>query len=75
MKELVEYIAKQVASFPDDVKVTESTENNEVLIKLQVNIEDKGKIIGKQGRIAEAMRTLLRVIATKQGVRVKLEIM
>jgi hypothetical protein len=74
LKELVESIARQITNFPDDIKVIESTENDEVVIKLNVNAEDKGKIIGKQGRIAEAMRTILRVIATKQGVRVKLEI-
>jgi uncharacterized protein len=74
LKELVESIAKQIVNFPDDVKVTESTESNEVLIKLEVNTEDKGKIIGKQGRIAEAIRTILRVVAIKQGVRIKLEI-
>jgi predicted RNA-binding protein YlqC (UPF0109 family) len=45
-----------------------------VVIKLEVNAEDKGRVIGKQGRVAEAMRTLLRVVATKEGNRVRLEI-
>jgi predicted RNA-binding protein YlqC (UPF0109 family) len=74
MKELVEYIARCIVNAPDDVKVTEETDAGGVVIKLEVNVEDKGRVIGKQGRVAEAMRTLLRVVATKQGIRVRLEI-
>jgi hypothetical protein len=74
MKELVEYIAKSIVSAPNDVKVTEETEENRVVIKLEVAADDKGRVIGKQGRVAEAIRTLLRVAATKKGVRVRLEI-
>jgi uncharacterized protein len=74
MKELVEYIARCIVSLPDEVKVTEETDAGGVVIKLEVNAEDKGRVIGKQGRVAEAMRTLLRVVATKQGSRVRLEI-
>ncbi len=74
MKELVEYIAKSIVSAPNDVKVTEETEENRVVIKLEVAADDKGRVIGKQGRVAEAIRTLLRVAATKEGVRVRLEI-
>jgi predicted RNA-binding protein YlqC (UPF0109 family) len=74
MKELVEYIARAIVSAPNDVKVTEETDSGGVVIKLDVNAEDKGRVIGKQGRVAEAMRTLLRVVATKEGTRVRLEI-
>jgi hypothetical protein len=74
MKELVEYIARSIVSIPNDVKVTEETDSGGVVIKLEVNAEDKGRVIGKQGRVAEAMRTLLRVVATKEGNRVRLEI-
>ncbi|MGD0854988.1 MAG: KH domain-containing protein [Dehalococcoidia bacterium] len=74
MKELVEYIARAIVSAPNDVKVTEETDSGGVVIKLEVNAEDKGRVIGKQGRVAEAMRTLLRVVATKAGTRVRLEI-
>jgi hypothetical protein len=74
MKELVEYISKSIVSTPNDVKVTEETDSGGVVIKLEVNAEDKGRVIGKQGRVAEAMRTLLRVVATKEGTRVRLEI-
>jgi predicted RNA-binding protein YlqC (UPF0109 family) len=74
MKELVEYIAKAIVSAPDDVKVTEETDENRVVIKLEVAADDKGRVIGRQGRVAEAIRTLLRVAATKEGIRVRLEI-
>jgi len=75
MKELVEYIAKSIVNSPDAVVVTEETDDEQhIRLKLQVADEDKGRIIGKQGRIAGAMRTLLRVKAAKQGTRVTLEI-
>lgn len=74
MKDLVEYIAKSIVSVPDDVKVTEETVEDRLVIKLEVAADDKGRVIGKQGRVAEAIRTLLRVAATKQGIRVRLEI-
>ena len=74
MKELVEYIARSIVRAPDDVKVTQETDDDGVVIKLEVADDDKGRVIGRQGRVAEAMRTLLRVIATKEGVRVRLEI-
>jgi uncharacterized protein len=74
MKELVEYIAKSIVSIPNEVKVTEETEESRLVIKLEVAADDKGRVIGKQGRVAEAMRTLLRVAATKEGIRVRLEI-
>jgi len=74
MKELVEYIAKSIVNAPDDVVVTEEESEEGLTLKLQVNDEDKGRIIGKQGRVAQAMRTLLRVKAAKAGTRVNLEI-
>jgi hypothetical protein len=74
MKELVECIARSIVNLPDQVVVTEETTDEGITLKLQVADEDKGRVIGKQGRIAGAMRTLLRVKAAKQGVRVNLEI-
>jgi predicted RNA-binding protein YlqC (UPF0109 family) len=74
MKELVEYIAKSIVNSPDDVVVTEETGEQGTILKLQVADEDKGRVIGKQGRIAEAMRTLIRVKAAKTGTRATLEI-
>ena len=74
MKELIEYVAKSIVNAPDDVVVTEEETERGLTFKLQVNDEDKGRIIGKQGRVAEAMRTLLRVKAAKAGSRASLEI-
>lgn len=75
MKELVEYIAKSIVTAPEGVKVTEEAgDKGVVVVRLEVAPEDKGRVIGRQGRVAEAMRTLLRVAATKEGTRVRLEI-
>lgn len=74
MKELIEYIAKSIVNLPDEVVVTEETDDQGITLKLQVNDVDKGRVIGKQGRVAEAMRTLLRVKAAKAGTRASLEI-
>lgn len=75
MKELVEYIAKAIASHPEEVKVTqEEGENGRIVLKLEVSPEDKGKIIGRQGRVAQSIRVLLRVAAVKEGTRAVLEI-
>ena len=75
MKDLVEYIAKSIASKPDEVTVTEETNDEEVtLIKLEVAPEDKGKVIGRQGRVAQSIRLLLRVSAVKNGTKANLAI-
>ena len=74
MKELVEYIAKSIVNSPDDVVVTEEENEQGITLKLQVADDDKGRVIGKQGRIAEAMRTLVRVKAAKAGTSAILEI-
>jgi predicted RNA-binding protein YlqC (UPF0109 family) len=74
MKELIEYIAKSLASKPEEVVVHEEVEDDRVVLRLEVADEDKGKIIGRQGRVAQAMRVLLRVAAVKNGARAVLEI-
>ena len=74
MRNLVEYIAKSIVNAPDDVQVTEEEDEQGIILKLQVADDDKGRVIGKQGRIAEAMRTLIRVKAAKAGTRATLEI-
>ncbi len=74
MKELVEYIAKSIVNSHDDVVVTEEENEQGIKLTLQVADDDKGRVIGKQGRIAEAMRTLVRVKAAKAGTRAILEI-
>jgi uncharacterized protein len=75
MKELIEFIARSIVNVPDSVVVTEEQgEEGLIVLKLQVADEDKGRVIGKQGRIAEAMRTLIRVKAAKAGTKATLEI-
>jgi len=75
MKELVEFIAKSIVNAPDDVVVTEEETEEGIALKLQVADDDKGRVIGKQGRIAAAIRTLIRVKAAKAGTRATLEIL
>ena len=75
MRDLIEFVAKSLAHNPDAVKVTEVEEDGILVIKLEVDPEDKGRIIGKQGRVAQAMRVLLRVAAVKTGTRATLQIM
>ena len=76
MKELVEYIAKSLASNPDEVVVEEEEDDEgKVILKLTVAEEDKGKLIGREGRVAQAIRVLLRVAAVKAGTTVNLEIL
>lgn len=74
MKELIEYIAKSLVDDPSCVQVTEIQGATSVILELRVAPEDMGRVIGRNGRVANAMRTLLRVIAAKQGKRVTLEI-
>jgi predicted RNA-binding protein YlqC (UPF0109 family) len=74
MKELVEFMAKRLVDHPDQVEVTEVNATRSVIFELRVAQEDMGRVIGKGGRVANAMRTLLRVAATKQGRRARLEI-
>lgn len=76
MKEFIEYIAKHLVDNPDYVEVEEKEpEENKVVLALKVKPDDVGKVIGKQGRTAQAMRTLLTAIAAKEGQRVILEIL
>ncbi|MCZ6703341.1 MAG: KH domain-containing protein [Ignavibacteria bacterium] len=76
MKEFIEYIAKHLVDYPDEVEVQEKEqEDNKVVLTLKVRSEDVGKVIGKQGKTAQAMRTLLTAVAAKGGHRVMLEIL
>ncbi len=74
MKELIEYIAKAIVDKPEAVVITEETNEKGLVFKLQVADEDKGRVIGKQGRIVQAMRTLLRVTAAKLNTKERLEL-
>jgi predicted RNA-binding protein YlqC (UPF0109 family) len=76
MKEFIEYIAKHLVDNPDQVEVEErASEDNKVVLALKVHADDVGKVIGKQGRTAQAMRTLLTAIAAKESQRAILEIL
>lgn len=74
MKELIEYIARAIVDHPDQVEVTEDHQGDQVVLHLKVAPDDMGKVIGRQGRIAQALRTLLRVVAVRRGTRAILEI-
>jgi len=74
MKELVEFIAKSLVDNPDSVVVKEVEEEQSTILKLTVAPEDMGKIIGKQGRIAKAIRTVIKAVAVKHNKRVIVEI-
>jgi hypothetical protein len=74
MKDLLEYIVKSIVAQPDAVKISEENSDDGLLIKLEVAPDDKGRVIGRQGRVAQALRTLLRVKAAKDNTRVRLEI-
>ena len=76
MKEFVEFIAKHLVDSPDGVSIEESVPNeNTVELALKVSPDDVGKVIGKQGKTAQAMRTLLTAIAAKEGKRAILKIL
>ena len=74
MKELVEIIARALVDNPSSVNVTEETEGDTLIEKLNVSPDDMGKVIGKQGRIAKAIRTVVKAAALKENKRVVVEI-
>ena len=74
MKELLTYVARNLVDNPDQVSVSEFEENGETVLELHVAPEDMGKVIGRQGRIAKEIRTLIRSVAQRSGKRVSVEI-
>jgi hypothetical protein len=74
MKELVEFMAKSLVDNPDAVTVNEVDGEQSIILELKVAPEDMGKIIGKQGRIAKAIRTVVKAVAVKQNKRIIVEI-
>jgi len=74
MKELVEILAKALVDQPDKVTVDMFNRDNSYIVELRVAPEDMGKVIGKQGKIARAIRTLVKATATKQNKKVFVEI-
>ena len=75
MKDLLEYLAKALVDNPDDIQIEVIEGERSVILQLKVNQEDIGKVIGKQGRIAQALRTLVKAAATKQGKNAIVEIL
>ena len=74
MKELVEVIAKALVDNPDEVAVTESVKDDEIVVELTVASSDMGKVIGKQGRIAKAIRSVVKAAGSKEDKKVIVEI-
>ena len=74
MKELVEVIAKALVENPDEVAVTESVKDDEIVVELKLAASDMGKVIGKQGRIAKAIRSVVKAAASKDDKKVIVEI-
>lgn len=75
MKELVEIIAKSLVDHPEEVVVTEKETDKAVVVELKVAADDMGKVIGKQGRIAKSIRTVVKAAATKDDKKVVVEIL
>ena len=75
MKDLLTYIAQNLVAHPQAVDVQETEEDGTVVLELRVDPSDMGKVIGRQGRIAKEIRTLMRSVAQRQGKKVSVEIM
>lgn len=74
MRELVEFLAKSLVDNPEKVQVKEVVAEHAIILELTVAPEDMGKVIGKQGRIAKAIRTVVKAAATRKGEKVVIEI-
>ncbi|MCX4372657.1 MAG: KH domain-containing protein [Dysosmobacter sp.] len=74
MKDLLLYIARNLVDHPDAVSVTESQGSQELTLELRVAPEDMGKVIGRQGRIAKEIRTVIRSRAQREGIKVSVDI-
>ena len=75
MKALTEYIAKALVENPDQVEVSQSHQGSRIRLELKVSKDDMGRVIGKNGRVANAIRVLLRVAAEREGQQVTLDVM
>ncbi len=75
MKELLEFLARALVDDPDQVVVTQVEGERSVILQLKVSPEDTGKVIGKNGRIAQALRTVIKAVATKEGKSAIVEIL
>lgn len=73
--EFLEYVVKSLVSHPDDVRVEATRDDMGILLTLDINAEDMGKVIGRIGNTAKAIRTLIRVVGMKHGARISLKIL
>ena len=74
MKDLVEVIAKALVDYPDEVVVTETETDKSIVLELHVAQADMGKVIGKQGRIAKAIRSVVKAASSNENIKVDVEI-
>ena len=74
MKELIEVLAQSLVDHPEEVTVTETEKDNEIIFELKVAQDDMGKVIGKQGRIAKAIRSVVKAAASRTDKKVTVEI-
>jgi predicted RNA-binding protein YlqC (UPF0109 family) len=74
MKELLEYIARNLVDYPDDVRVEQKGNEDSIVLELHVHESDMGKVIGRQGRIAKSIRSVMKAAASKNNVKVSVDI-
>ena len=74
MKEIVEVIAKSLVDHPESVQVSEKPDGDQLVLELRVAEDDMGKVIGRQGRIAKALRTVVKAAATRENKKVTVDI-
>mgnify|MGYP001597032251 CR=1 FL=1 len=74
MKNLLEFLAKNILTHPEEVKIEEVIQENMVFLKMTVNKEDMGKVIGKEGKIIKALRALLKIRGLLEGKKVELQL-
>lgn len=75
MKQLLEYIVPNIVTHPDEVVITEGSDNGMVTLTIKVHPEDTGRVIGKAGKVIKAIRQIARVMAIKQGVHVRIDVL
>ena len=74
MKEMLETLVKQLVDYPEKISINEKTIDNTMVLELKVDSSDMGKVIGRQGKTAKAIRTLMKAYATKNGLKINVEI-
>lgn len=75
MQDLLEFILKNIVTVPDDIQITKEDEDGVTHYTIGVNADDVGRVIGKEGKVIKAIRTIMRVIAIQQGSRVRVSIL